>query len=221
MAELWDPIIKGAAAGLLLAVLIGGPVFVGLIKISIEKGFLVGLVFALGVIASDASFLIISYLGISQLKDSKLVMQILGAGGGAFMLGFGTKLILEKKEKPKAINDKLIQGPWYKNALSGFLLNTLNPAALLFWIATVSTVTVEFSNNTRLIITFFIVCLSFVFGTDVLKAFLAGKVKRLVTPTFMLWLHRITGLVFIAVGVEKVSAAAMNYFHFHPWGIGG
>jgi threonine/homoserine/homoserine lactone efflux protein len=214
MTELWDPIIKGAAAGLLLAVLIGGPVFVGLIKISIEKGFLIGLLFAMGVIISDASYFVLSYVGISQLKNSNLVEELLGAGGGAFMIIFGIHLMVTK-EKPKDVDDKVIQGSLFRSMLSGFLINTLNPSALLFWIATVSTVTVEFSNNSKQIFAFFIVSMSFVFGTDVLKAYLAGKVKSIVTPKFLLWLHRISGLVLVAIGIEKLGAAILRYFNIH------
>jgi threonine/homoserine/homoserine lactone efflux protein len=218
MAELWDPILKGAAAGLLLAVLIGGPVFVGLLKISIEKGFMIGLLFAMGVIISDASYFVLSYLGISQLNNSKLVEEILGAGGGAFMTIFGARLVIVKEEQPKDVDAKVVQGSLFKSMMSGFLINTLNPAALLFWIATVSTVTVEFSGNTKQIFAFFIVSMSFVFGTDVLKAFLAGKVKNLVTPKFMLWLHRISGVVLIAIGLEKLGAAILRFFNIHLMG---
>jgi threonine/homoserine/homoserine lactone efflux protein len=218
MGELWDPIIKGAAAGLLLAVLIGGPVFVGLLKISIEKGFMIGLLFAMGVIISDASYFVLSYLGISQLNNSKLVEEILGAGGGAFMTIFGARLVVVKEELPKDVDAKVVQGSLFKSMMSGFLINSLNPAALLFWIATVSTVTVEFSGNTKQIFAFFIVSMSFVFGTDVLKAFLAGKVKNLVTPKFMLWLHRISGVVLIAIGLEKLGAAILRFFNIHLMG---
>ena len=195
--------------------LIGGPVFVALIKTSIEKGFLIGLLFALGVLTSDTSYFLLVYLGISQLQNTKLVEEILGAGGGAFLIGFGIRLMISK-EKPKELNDKLIQGSLIKSYINGFLINTLNPAAFLFWVATVSAVTVEFSGQSRYIFTFLIVCMSFVFGTDVLKAFLAGKVKNLVTPKFMLWLHRISGLILLGVGCEKLGAAVLNFFKIHP-----
>ncbi len=215
MSEIWHAIIAGAGAGLLLAILIGGPVFVALLKTSIEKGFLTGLLFAMGVLTSDSFYFIIAYLGISQLQNTKLVEEILGAGGGAFLIGFGIRLMITK-EKPKELNEKVIQGSLIKSYVSGFLINTLNPAAFLFWVATVSAVTVEFSSKTRYIFIFFIVCMSFVFGTDVLKAFLAGKVKNLVTPKFVLWLHRISGTVLLAVGVEKLGAAVLNYFKLNP-----
>src|ERR1017187_5751543 len=181
MSGIWNAIIGGAGAGLLLAILIGGPVFFALIKISIEKGFLIGLFFAIGVIISDSSYFVLSFLGISQLKNTRLAEELLGAGGGAFLIGFGLRLII-KKEKPVDINEKVIQGSLFKSLVNGFLINTLNPAALLFWIATVSAVTVQFSGNKHQIFAFFIVCMSTVFGTDVLKAFLAGKVKNIVTP---------------------------------------
>jgi len=215
MSEIWHAIIAGAGAGLLLAVLIGGPVFVALIKISIEKGFLIGLLFAMGVLTSDSSYFLLVYLGISQLKDTKLVEDILGAGGGAFLIGFGIRLMVTK-EKPKELNEKVIQGSLIKSYVSGFLINTLNPAAFLFWVATVSAVTVEFSAKTKYILIFFFVCMSFVFGTDVLKAFLAGKVKNIITPKFLLWLHRISGTILLAVGCEKLGAAVLNYFKLHP-----
>jgi threonine/homoserine/homoserine lactone efflux protein len=148
------------------------------------------------------------------------VLQILGAGGGAFLIIFGLRLISAKEEKPKDVNKEVVQGSLFKSMLSGFLINSLNPSALLFWIATVSTVTAEFSKNTKLIFIFFIVSMSIVFGTDVLKAFLAARVKTLVTAKFLHRLHRFTGIALLAVGVEKLGAAALTYFNWHPFGMG-
>lgn len=216
MSGIWNAILAGAGAGLLLALLIGGPVFLALIKISIDKGFVPGLFFAIGVIVSDSSYFTISYLGISQLSNTHLVEELLGTFGGAFLIGFGLSLII-KKEKQKDINAAIVQGSVLKSMVSGFIINTLNPAAFLFWIATVSTVTVQFSGNKHQILAFFIVCMSTVFGTDVLKAFLAGKVKHLVTPRFLHWLNRISGIILMGIGVEKLGAAIMNYFNINPF----
>lgn len=199
---------------MILAMLIGGPVFVALIRISINKGFLTGLFFALGVVISDSSFFVLSFLGISQLKDSNLVHEILGFGGGAFLIVFGISMIF-KKEKPITVTNGIMQGSRIKSMVSGFLINTLNPSAFIFWIATVSTVSAQFSGKNNLVLWFFIGCVSMVFGTDVLKAFLAGKVKDLVTPKFMLWLHRVSGTILLIIGAQTLTVAVLKYVHSH------
>jgi threonine/homoserine/homoserine lactone efflux protein len=51
-----------------------------------------------------------------------------------------------------------------------------------------------------------------VFGTDTLKAFLATRLKHLVTLTFMRWLNRISGIVLVGAGIKVIWDAAKLFF---------
>ena len=95
-----DVVINGLVFGLLLCVLIG-PVFFALIQNSIEKGFKAGFFMAIGIAVSDAFYILVTYLGISQLTNNEQFNMWLGGLGGVIMLGFGI-FYMFKRCLPKA-----------------------------------------------------------------------------------------------------------------------
>ena len=80
-------------------------------------------------------------------------------------------------------------------------MNTLNPSVFIFWIY-VSTAVVVHSINERIII--FITCLVWMLGTDVLKVFLAGKIRNRLTPHNIHILNRINGLLLVIFGIALI-----------------
>jgi threonine/homoserine/homoserine lactone efflux protein len=203
MAELWNAIAGGAFAGLVIAVMIG-PIFFALLQVSIEKGFLIGLVFALGIVSSDAFFFTLAYLGLSQFGTSKLVHEIMGVVGGGFLIGFGFYLGLKKIKEMKPSGDIIYRTSLVKSYFKGFFLNSLNPSAFLYWVMVVTAVHAQYEGNANKIFAFFMATMIIVFSTDTLKAFLATKLKNVITATFMLWLNRVSGIVLIGAGVKLI-----------------
>src|SRR5688572_25568860 len=108
-----EVILKGIIYGLLLSMLIG-PVFFTIIQTSVERGFKCGVLVATGVAVSDALYIIVSYLGISQVIADDTIKTYLANAGGAMLIGFGLynlliksrKLVLQSEEHFKARN------PW-------------------------------------------------------------------------------------------------------------
>jgi threonine/homoserine/homoserine lactone efflux protein len=213
LLELWKPLITGAGYGLLMAVMIG-PVFFVLIQTSIEKGFLVGLVFATGIILSDSTYFMLAYLGLSQFENSVFVHKIMGSGGGLFLLGYGFILLFKKQ---KVIEGKAIEvkGSLFRSFLKGFIVNSLNLPAFFFWIAVIGSTKVTFGNEPKKIFVFFIACMAMIFSTDNLKAYLATRLKHLVTPSLMTWLNRIAGIFFLAIGFKLLYEVIAGYFLKH------
>lgn len=214
MAALWNALIEGILAGLVIAAIVGGPGFFALIQLSIEKGFLVGILFAMGVLVSDAGYFVLSYLGISQLGNSHSVHDLFGTFGGLFLIIFGLTMVL-KKPRPKTVDPKVDRNSLIKSFIRGFIINTLNPSALLYWVAVVGSVVSQYEGNNRKVFVFFVASIGTVFGTDVLKAFLAVRLKRIITPTFMLWMNRISGTVIGLTGIKLLSSAIISYLHIH------
>ncbi|RYD75344.1 MAG: LysE family translocator [Sphingobacteriales bacterium] len=209
MAEIWHAVVSGAVAGFILAFLIG-PVFFALLQTSIEKGFLVGVLFALGIVLSDATFFTLAFLGISQFGKGADINQIMGIVGGGFLFLFGIQLML-KKPKPKMENADIKKNTFARSFFKGFLINSVNPAGLLYWIGVVTAVSAQYEGSDKKIFSFFITSMIVVFSTDVLKAFLAYKLKNIVTPNFMLWLNRVSGGILMLGGLKLLWDVVKNY----------
>ena len=72
--------------------------------------------------------------------------------------------------------------PHNKIFLSGYLINTLNPGAIAFWI-TATTSFIAYSLLERTIL--FATCLTLVFIFDIIKVVLAGKIRQKLNADFI------------------------------------
>lgn len=205
-----DIIINGFLFGLLLCVLIG-PVFFALIQNSIEKGFWSGFFMAIGIALSDSFYIVITYLGISQLVDNPKFNMWLGGIGGAIMLGFGIVYLLKPVPK-KGLKQLHQQGTkWFQQIMKGFLLNGINPFVLFFWLGIISKVTLDFEYNTNQSISFFVVLIATVFLSDVTKSHFATKLSQIVTPRFMKIMNRVVGIALILFSLRLFNFVLVEF----------
>jgi threonine/homoserine/homoserine lactone efflux protein len=198
-----EAIIKGFGFGLLLSISVG-PVLFSIIKQSLNNGHKGGLTFVFGVSASDITmvFLVNFFTTIfDRLKEHK---NIVGIAGCIFLVSVGIYFLFFKKvkvdEQGKQVF-KFSRRDYAKIFLSGYLMNTLNPSVFIFWIY-VSTAVIGHTVNEKIIM--FSTCLIWMLGTDVLKVFLAGKIRNRLTPHNIHILNRINGLLLIVFGIALV-----------------
>jgi threonine/homoserine/homoserine lactone efflux protein len=187
-------ILRGLGLGLLLCVLIG-PVFFALIQNAIEKGFYSGFFMAIGIALSDAFYIAITYLGISQLTSSDKFNMWLGGIGGAILVGFGVFYLFKPVPKTGIAQRHSEGTKWFQQILKGFLLNGVNPFVLFFWIGIVSNVSIEYSTNE--VIFLFSIVVATVFIVDILKSYFAVKLSRMITPRFMRIMNSLVGVALI------------------------
>ncbi len=201
--NLLEPIIAGVSLGLVLAMLIG-PVFFILLNTSLKKGFVPAAYLALGVMLSDALFISIAYFGSTAIGSLQAHKQLIGLGGGLLLIGFGLSNLLKKKPTASEENPELPDDSrtlWIDTG-KGFMMNTLNPFVLIFWIGVAGTLAVKDHYSTTHAIAFFTATLGTIFSTDLLKAWLATRLKRLISDQFILWLNRLSGLGLILFGLR-------------------
>jgi threonine/homoserine/homoserine lactone efflux protein len=191
-------VFNGIVSGVVLALLVG-PVFFTIIQTSVERGFTSGVFVAIGVSLSDALYICISYLGLAAFFDNDSAKSYLAYGGGMVLLLFGLYYLFIKSRRLSNFDPESIS---YKNPgkliAKGFVINGLSPMVLFFWLATVGVATSEFNYvHTREVVTYFSTLVLTVFGTDVLKAKLADRLRILITPRSIRLLNIILGLVLV------------------------
>jgi threonine/homoserine/homoserine lactone efflux protein len=196
-----EAVLKGIVSGVVLAFLVG-PVFFTIIQTSIERGFRSGFFVAMGVSLSDAAYICVCYLGISQFFDQGNFREYLAYTGGAVLLLFGFYYLVIKAKKTKLYTeDNLPARSPFRLFLKGFIINGLSPVVLIFWLGTVAAATTEFGyDQPSEAIPYFAAIVSTVFITDLIKAKLADKLRLMITPRFIRTLN-------IGIGVAMVIFA--------------
>lgn len=202
-----EPLLSGITFGLALALMVG-PVFFALIQTSLHESFRAGAYFALGVFLSDASLIALGYVFAGQLDLLNTHRDLMGWIGGAVLIVFGV-FQMTRQPKIREVDDerRTVHGHYL---VRGFLMNTLNPMVLLFWLSVIGIVSVRAHYTPADRMTFFASVLGTVLSTDLLKSYGAGKLKRLLSARVMKWINRITGLVVAGFGVEMIIRAMMQ-----------
>ncbi len=195
-----EAVIKGLGLGLLLSISVG-PVLFSIIKQSLNNGHKGGLTFAIGVSASDITLVLISNVFTELFNSMKEYKNQIGIAGCIFLISTGIFFLFFKKVK---INEegkqifKFRKRDYAKIFLSGYFMNTLSPSIFIFWIYA-STAVIGHTVNQRIVV--FVTCLTWMLGADILKVFLAAKIRKKLTPHNIHNLNRINGLLLIIFGI--------------------
>ena len=202
MVELY----KGLLFGLLLSFLLG-PVFFALLQTSIEKGFKAGLYMAIGISLSDSLYIFITYTSVSFFSENNQIKFILGLMGAVIMIGFGLFTFLKPVPKRGLRQAHFETNNYLRKIVKGFLLNGINPFMLIFWLGVAGMITIELHYSFDQAFLFYVGVIFMVLSTDITKAFLANKIKDLITPRFMKILNRSVGIGLILFGFRLLYFA--------------
>jgi len=200
-------IFQGIILGLTVSISLG-PALMALIQTSIKQGVKTGVFLALGIFISDLLVVIGAFFGASQIVTRNETQIIFGIFGGIVMIAFGLYSMLHKvnlNEQVEVVSEIRVKKsgvmPYF---FKGFLLNLANPFLWAFWITSVLAISSSYRGNHLLIILFFAGTLGTILITDILKCFLANKIKVAANPYVKLWLNRIVGAIFILFGIFVV-----------------
>jgi len=200
MADIIQAIIKGFVMGMLLVISVG-PIIFTIIKQSINNGKEGGFSFVVGVWISDLVWILLSNVFsefVTVLLDFK---KPIGITGSVFLISMGVFYLFFKKVDvhPQDISLPPLQGSDHvKLALQGFLVNTLNPGAIAFWLTSVTAISITHTIKERIII--FGTCLIISMSADVGKVILAGKLRSKLTVHNIRVINRISGFILLCFG---------------------
>ena len=197
-------LLQGIGLGLLLNIAVG-PVLFTTIKQSLNNGHRGGLAFVIGISASDIMLVLISNVFTQLFAELQELKTEIGIAGCAFLISMGIYFLFFKKVNVNAEGKQVLlkfrKRDYARIFASGFLMNSLSPGCILFWI-TWSTALLPYSIQQRIII--FTTCLAVVLALDIAKVMLAGKIRNRLTPHNIHLLNRINGLILIGFGIVLI-----------------
>lgn len=141
-------------------------------------------------------------------------MTPIGIAGSLFLIGMGIFFAFIKKINPRRTQepteiagDEITASGKKTNYLaifsSGFIINTLNPTVIAFWMAWAISLATEFSFNQRIII--FITCLVINMLADVAKVLGAGYLGKKLSDKNILLINRLSGALYLVFGLAILS----------------
>jgi threonine/homoserine/homoserine lactone efflux protein len=195
-------ILKGLALGFVLALSVG-PIIFTIIKQSLSHGHVGGFSFVSGVWLSDILLVVLSNVFTVLVAELLEYKKDIAYGGSIFLILMGVYFVFFKKVH---LNNT---GPGAREAIkkremarifaSGFLINTLNPGVIVFWLGNATVLSVTHTLDQRIVI--FSVCLLVNMSADVGKVLMAGKLRSRLTQKNLSIINRISGTILIGFGI--------------------
>lgn len=197
-------IVNGLLFGLTLAIMIG-PIFFTILQTSIEKGFNKAVLVAIGVSLGDIGYILLTYFGLSKLIGFQENKILIGYAGAIILAIFGIVTLLKSRRN---INRSTRQGEirgFFRFFFKGLFINAISPFVPIFWVGTMSLATIEYEYQGTTLITFFCSIISVVFITDLLKAFLAHRLRRLLNDRVIKMLNIVVGVVLLLFSIRMAT----------------
>ncbi len=205
------PIIQGLILGFTLSVLLGPALFT-LLQTSIHRGLKSGLFLAGGIFLSDLSVVILAYLGALQVINQKNNYLIAGIIGGIILILFGLFTFLRKVHMDE--NNKVVElrvpGP-ITYILKGYFLNIMNPFVWFFWITAMVGVSANFGDDKHAVMIFFSGTLAAIVSSDMLKVFIADKLKKYLKPQILIRVNHIVGILLMISGFYLIIRVFLRF----------
>jgi threonine/homoserine/homoserine lactone efflux protein len=197
-----EAVWKGLTLGFVL-VLSVGPIIFTIIKQSLNNGHKGGFSFVAGVWVSDILLVVICNLFTELVQKLLIHQKTIAICGSAFLAGMGVYFIFFKKvhftANAEGSTSRFRKRDMARIFASGFLINTLNPNVIFFWLINATLFSTTHTLQERIVI--FSVCLLINMCADVAKVMMAGKLRSKLTLRTLTVINKISGIILIGFGV--------------------
>jgi threonine/homoserine/homoserine lactone efflux protein len=197
-----EAILKGFALGFILALSVG-PIIFTIIKQSLNNGHRGGFSFVAGVWLSDIILVFLSNVFTELVATLLEYKTIIGYAGSAFLIALGVYFVFFKRVHLNTDAEgnvmRFRKRDMARIFASGFLINTLNPGVIIFWLGNATVLSLTHTLKQRIII--FSVCLLVNMAADVGKVLMAGKLRKRMTLHNLSIINKISGTILIGFGI--------------------
>tara|TARA_B110000027_G_scaffold98149_1_gene103735 strand:+ start:2468 stop:3073 length:606 start_codon:yes stop_codon:yes gene_type:complete len=190
-----------------------GPAFFILLETSIKKGFKAAVFLDLGILLSDAIYLLAAFFVAEKiniwLTTNSFVKYIAGSVFITLGITFIYKNLLQIKKtnvaardvkEIEAVKTNIIIYP-FQLIIKGLGLNAINPGVLIFWIAASTYATKELNLGDLQLITFFGITLLTMFMVDILKIYFSSRLKEKLNNKVLSIIGMLIGCLMVFFGV--------------------
>ncbi|MEJ2594520.1 MAG: LysE family transporter [bacterium] len=207
-----NALFEGIALGLSLAFVFGfGPAFFALVQTALQRGFSSGVLLAIGIFLNDVIIVVLGLLGSVHVIKGSENYQLMGIIGGALLIVFGL-FTLTRKNIESAKSNTNGDNPHAMIFLGkGFVLNLLNPFVWIFWLTVIVSATATYKADTFDLILFFSGTLGVVVISDISKVFMASRLSRIITGSFLVTLNKIAGVALVLFGMFMIIRGVLNF----------
>jgi threonine/homoserine/homoserine lactone efflux protein len=136
---------------------------------------------------------------VAELLNYKVTIGIVGA---AFVFCVGIFYVFFKRVQVDANNLVVIdfgRKDFTKAFSSGFIINTLNPSVIFFWLINATAFGTSHTLSERIVL--FGVCLGVNILADILKVMMAAKIRHRLTPHNVSIINKISGSILIIFAI--------------------
>jgi threonine/homoserine/homoserine lactone efflux protein len=206
------PLFEGIFIGLTMAVMIG-PAMFALLQTSIHRGTRAGVYLAIGIFLSDFFIVVMSYLGAAQLLNQGKKSLVVGLIGGTILIIYGIVTFTKKVQIDDAnslLEPKKIPGP-LTYLVKGFFLNFANPFVWFFWFTVMMGISGTYGSEFSAVSSLFGGVLLTIFSTDVLKVFIASRIKQYMTPKVLNLVNYIVGILLVIFGIILIIRSTITF----------
>ncbi|PID75571.1 MAG: hypothetical protein CSA20_04655 [Deltaproteobacteria bacterium] len=182
-----------------LALILPGPDFVIVTKLSAVNGRKSGIIAALGISTAIGFYVFVCALGVSVVLSALPFLSTLITYAGTIYLSWlGIKCLFSKGE----ILTQTVQINKSKAYLTGFLTNILNPKAMLYFGSVLPQVLKPHASTSETAAVLLLLCLesflwfscvAFVFSSSSVLSWLKGR---------LVWFERVIGIILISLAVK-------------------
>jgi threonine/homoserine/homoserine lactone efflux protein len=200
-----EAVLKGLALGLVLALSVG-PVIFTIIKQSLNSGHKGGFSFVAGVWVSDILLVTLSNTLTTLVSTLQEHSTVIAYCGGVFLIAMGVYFVFFKKAVIATDGGggeaRFRKRDMARIFASGFIINTLNPGVILFWLGNATALSASHTLKDRIII--FSVCLLINMAADFAKVMAAGTLRRKLTVRTLSVINKVAGTILIGFGIALI-----------------
>ncbi len=197
--------LQGILLGFSLSFLVG-PLLFTLVQAAIERGQKAGLAVAAGIWVSDLFFVFTVLLFVDKIQDFTAgpgFSKWAGLIGGLLLVGFG--LVNFIKKKASEFHAELPnRGSLAAYFAKGFLINSINPFTVFFWLGITGTVIVPNGWSPMETLVFFAGMLGTLVATDLLKVFLSKKIGHWLSAAHIRQVRFFVGAGLVVFGIVLI-----------------
>ncbi len=204
----WTIVLVGVFAIFIPALMLPGPDFVAVVRSSMSRGTMAGLLTTIGVTIGLGLYASLSLLGLSAiLLEYQWLAWAVRICGGLYLAYLGLKLILTK---PAMVN---IDGTIVKDTgnplIFGFLVTLTNPKAIVLFTSVFETAITDTMPLWGMMVMIGLVMASALIWYTIVAVFMSSRPVISRFRNAQHWIERAAGVCFVAIG-GKILADSRN-----------